>query len=241
MHGELSAIKHTGAADADLQHGVSVVEHIELLRQTWAAQYAGHFAHSTRRLREETVQKISETPSFDDIYATFGERILNLAYRMTGNEETARDLTQDIFIKVYQNLATFEGRSQIYTWIYRIAVNHITNQQKKERRHRWLSLMDEKVSDLVRRGNVSSQTSRTSAMPGIERDLEAADRARIVWVCVQSLPEKYRVPLMLHNYEGMSYQDVADTMGLTLSAVEARIHRAKKKLIKKLEPWLDRI
>jgi len=187
------------------------------------------------------VPKTSETPSFDDIYAAYGERILNLAYRMSGNEETARDLTQEIFIKVYQNLATFEGRSQIYTWLYRIAVNHVTNRLKKERRHRWLSLMDEKVSDLVHRDHVESKTHRTATGPRAERDMEATDRARIVWECVQSLPEKYRVPLILHIYERMSYKDVADTMGLTVSAVEARIHRAKKKLIKKLEPWLDQI
>jgi RNA polymerase sigma-70 factor (ECF subfamily) len=187
------------------------------------------------------LQSDPETPSFEDIYAAYGERILNLAYRLSGNEETARDLTQEIFVKVYQNLATFEGRSQVYTWIYRIAVNHVTNYLKKEGRHRWFSLMDEKVSDLIRRDRVEPSGSGNKTSPRAERNLEAADRARIVWDAVRSLPEKYSVPLVLFHYDGMSYKEVAGAMDLSLSAVEARIHRAKKKLIKKLEPWLDRI
>jgi RNA polymerase sigma-70 factor (ECF subfamily) len=187
------------------------------------------------------LQSDPETPSFDAIYATYGERILNLAYHLSGNEETARDLTQEIFIKVYQNLAGFEGRSQIYTWIHRIAVNHITTYLKKARRHRWLSLLDEKVSDLVFRDRWDPAGSPSEKTPRAERNLEESDRARIVWEAVQSLPDKYRVPLTLFNYDGMSHKEVADALNLSLSAVEARIHRAKKKLIKKLEPWIDQI
>jgi RNA polymerase sigma-70 factor (ECF subfamily) len=58
---------------------------------------------------------------------------------------------------------------------------------------------------------------------------------------IQTLGTKYRVPLVLHHYEELSYKEIAQTMGISLSAVEARIHRAKKQLIKKLEPWLDKI
>ncbi|MEJ2722929.1 MAG: sigma-70 family RNA polymerase sigma factor [bacterium] len=187
------------------------------------------------------MQRNPETPSFEDIYAEYGERILNLAYRLSGDEEAARDLTQEIFVKVYENLETFEHRSQVYTWIYRIAVNHVTNFIKKERRRRWVTLMDEKVSDLARsEGNDPDLRQRVETAPA-ERNLEASDRARIVWDAVRSLPEKYRVPLVLFHYEGLSYKEIAETMGLSLSAVESRIHRAKKRLIKKLEPWIGQI
>ena len=88
--------------------------------------------------------------SFEDIYQAYGEKILNLAFRLSGNQETARDLTQEIFIKIYQNLPSFEGKSHIYTWMYRIAVNHISNYVKKERRYRWLDLLDKSISDTLR-------------------------------------------------------------------------------------------
>lgn len=187
------------------------------------------------------MQDKTDTPSFDDIYRDYAGKILNLAYRLTANEDTARDLTQEVFIKVYQSLAKFEHRSQIYTWIYRIAVNHIMTYLKKEGRWRWVDIMDRKVSDLIREEDVEATFRGRVALPGAERALEQKERAKLVWAIVQSLPAKYRVPLVLFNYEGMSYKEISETLGLGMSAVESRIHRAKKQLIKKLEPWIDRI
>jgi RNA polymerase sigma-70 factor, ECF subfamily len=181
-----------------------------------------------------------KTLDFDGIYESYSERVLNLAYRITGNEDTARDLTQDIFIKVYQKLDTFEERSDIYTWIYRVAVNHIYNYLKKERRRRWVGLLDKTVEDIIQDGDIepSFPAVRNQAA---DHKLEETERAEIVWRAVRGLPPKYAVPLSLYTYERLSYQEIADTLGIGLSAVEARIHRARKKLIKVLEPWVGRI
>jgi RNA polymerase sigma-70 factor (ECF subfamily) len=65
--------------------------------------------------------------TFDEIYNLYGKKVLNLACRLTGNEELAKDLTQDIFVKIFQNLEGFQNKSQLYTWIYRIAMNHCIN------------------------------------------------------------------------------------------------------------------
>lgn len=185
------------------------------------------------------MQEKTDTPSFDDIYRDYAGKILNLVYRLTADEDIARDLTQDIFIKVYQNLPTFERRSGIYTWIYRIAINHVMNHFKRERRRRWVDIMDQKVSDLIREENVDAAFRERVAQRGIEQTLEKQERARIVWAAVQSLPVKYRVPLTLFHYEGMSYKEISQTLDLSMSAVESRIHRAKKQVIEKLEPWID--
>ncbi|HEV8538980.1 MAG TPA: sigma-70 family RNA polymerase sigma factor, partial [Bacteroidota bacterium] len=67
---------------------------------------------------------MSESGGFDELYTMYGERILRLAYRFTRDEEAARDLTQEIFIKVYEHMEEFRQEAQIYTWIHRIAVNH---------------------------------------------------------------------------------------------------------------------
>jgi RNA polymerase sigma-70 factor (ECF subfamily) len=180
-------------------------------------------------------------PEFDEVYNTYAARVLNLAYRLTGNEETARDLTQEIFIKVYEHLDTFEHRSHVFTWLYRIAVNHVTNHLKKERRSRWLYLLDRSVPEAFREGGGEPELDLPSADPSAETKLEEQDRAKIVWQAVRTLPAEYRVPLVLFHYDGMSYKEISETLGLSLSAVETRIHRAKRKLIPKLEPWLDRI
>jgi RNA polymerase sigma-70 factor (ECF subfamily) len=178
--------------------------------------------------------------TFDRVYESYADKVLNIAYRMTGDEDAARDLTQDVFLKVYQNLDTFEHRANIYTWIYRIAVNHIYNYLKKERRRRWFSVLDLTVQEALREEEVEPSYPAGN-VPSADRLLEDGERAAVVWKAVGSLPPKYRVPLALYHYEGMSYKEIAESTGLSMAAVETRIHRARKKLIKLLEPWIDRI
>lgn len=180
-------------------------------------------------------------PTFEEIYEAYAERVVNLAYRFTADEETARDLTQEIFIKVYQKLGAFEHRSQVFTWIYRIAVNHITSHLRRERRRRWVFFMDRKLSDVFREEEVDQAFAVPTTELPAEKKLEQKERARLVWSMIQSLPLKYRVPLVLFHYDEMSHKEIAEALELSVSAVETRIHRAKKRLIKKLEPWFGRI
>jgi RNA polymerase sigma-70 factor (ECF subfamily) len=175
--------------------------------------------------------------SLDSIYRQYGERVLNLAYRMTSDAETARDLTHDVFLKVHENLGSFEGDSHVYTWIYRIAVNHILNHLRRARRAKWVRLLDENVADLVTQdrpvinGGVGDSADFVQA-------IEHHERSKVLWSAVQSLPPKFRMPLVLFFYEGLSHQEIAEVMSLSLSAVETRIHRAKKALFGKIQPYL---
>jgi len=175
--------------------------------------------------------------SFEAVYERYAGRVLNLAWRMTGSEEVARDLAQDIWIKVFQRFDTFEARSEIFTWIHRIAVNHVLNHLKRERRVRWIRLLDRSVGDVFQEAE-ESHLDR-GPIPGADDAMEADERARRVWEAVQTLDPKYRVPLVLHHYEEMSYQEVADAMQLSMAAVETRIHRARKQLSKRLRTLLD--
>jgi RNA polymerase sigma-70 factor (ECF subfamily) len=182
----------------------------------------------------------TDATTFESVYDTYADNILNLAWRMTGNEDVARDLTQDIFVKVYQNLDAFERRSSVYTWLYRIAVNHIYNHLKRERRRRWVDLLDKTVAEAVREEETDTP-GPAAPEPPPDRLLEDSERAHVVWEAVTSLPPKYRVPIVLYHYQGMSYKEIADSMDLSMSAVESRIHRGRKKLVRLLEPWVDRI
>ena len=176
--------------------------------------------------------------SFEEIYRQFAGRILNLAYRMTGNEDTARDMVQEIFIKVYENITLFRGESQIYTWLYRVATNHILNHLKKARRQKWLNLLDKPIGDVILEEQIDPLFWGSGA-PRPDRQLEKSEREKLVWSMIQRLAPKYRIPLVLNRYEDMSYHQVAETMQISLSAVETRIHRAKKELARFLEPYLD--
>lgn len=179
--------------------------------------------------------------SFDEIYEKYARNVLNLAYKMTGAEETARDLTQDIFLKVYQSLSSFKGESHIYTWLYRIALNHILNFLKRERKFHWMELMDTKISDVLNRNEIIPDYTLHSNPISPDAKIEKREREEIVWSIILKLPEKQRVPFVLHRYQGLSYQEIADQLGISLSNVESRIHRAKKILIKELGQWVDKI
>ncbi len=117
--------------------------------------------------------------TFEEIYRQYSEKILNMAFRFTGNQETARDLTQDVFVKVYQNLENFQHRSQVYTWIYRIATNHFINYVKKERKWRWIQLLDKNIGELLRGSDsdLSGNLAGYSVPP--DRQLERAEREKL--------------------------------------------------------------
>ena len=177
-------------------------------------------------------------PTFEEIYQEYAERTLNLLYRFTSREQVARDLLQDVFIKVYENMDSFERRSQIYTWIYRIAVNHAINYIRRERRTLWFNVMDETVGDLLKREKVEMSGLGGGDILRPDELLERSELDQLVERAVDSLPVKYRVPFVLFKDEHLSYNEIADVLSLSLSAVESRIHRARKMLIKKLSPYL---
>jgi RNA polymerase sigma-70 factor (ECF subfamily) len=179
--------------------------------------------------------------SFDDVYRRFGERILNLAYRMTQDEQASRDLTQDVFLKVYQNLGGFRQDSTLYTWIYRIAANHVLNYLKRQKRIRWERLLDKSVGELLNEDRVLEPAFNVAAPVTPDRIVEDEERQRIVWGAVQHLPLNYRLPFVLFHYEGLSYAQIAESLGLSQSAVETRIHRAKGRMVEILKPWLKSI
>jgi RNA polymerase sigma-70 factor, ECF subfamily len=176
-------------------------------------------------------------PSFDDIYQEYAQRTLNLLFRFTKREQVARDLLQDVFIKVYEHMDSFEKRSQIYTWIYRIAVNHAINFIRRERRTLWIDILDETVGELLRREKVEVSGLGGGDVPTPDDVLRHSETDRVVQQAIDSLPVKYRVPFVLFKDENLSYAKIAEVLELSVSAVETRIHRARKMLIRKLTPF----
>jgi RNA polymerase sigma-70 factor, ECF subfamily len=177
-------------------------------------------------------------PTFEEIYKEYGERTLNLLFRFTSREHVARDLLQDVFIKVYENMSSFEKRSQIYTWIYRIAVNHAINYMRRERRTLWFDLLDETVGDLLRRDKVEVAGFGAQDVPMPDELLERSETEQLVRQAVDALPVKYKVPFLLFKDEQLSYNEIAEILSLSLSAVETRIHRARKMLVQRLTPLI---
>lgn len=186
-----------------------------------------------------TESKQQKTYTFDELYDDYGDRILNTVYRMTGGEDAARDLTQDIFMKVYENLDDFNHQSTAYTWIYRIAVNHTLNYLKKENRYKWLDLLERSVSDVLQSESPVLDFWGNDGFESPDEKLEKKEREALVWNLIQQLPAKYMVPLVLQRYDDMGNNEIAEVMDLSIGAVDSRIFRAKKKLLVLMKPHID--
>jgi RNA polymerase sigma-70 factor (ECF subfamily) len=180
----------------------------------------------------------SPHPTFEEIYARFGERTLNLLYRFTGDRDAARDLLQDVFLSVYQNLNSFERRSDVSTWIHKIAVNRALNHLKRERRTTWINILDESVGALLQKERIGLPGWHTADPPLPDRALEERQFSELAEKAIRDLPLKYRTAFLLYRDGELSNGEIARVLGLSVSAVETRIHRAKKALLKRLKPHL---
>jgi len=156
-------------------------------------------------------------PSWDEVVRTHSARVYRLAYRLTGNQHDAEDLTQEVFVRVFRSLSTytpgtFEG------WLHRITTNLFLDQVRRKQRIRFDPLADDAGERLV--GNAPSPAQAyddTHFDDDVQRALDA-------------LPPDFRAAVVLCDIEGLSYEEIAATLGIKLGTVRSRIHRGRAQL-----------
>lgn len=148
--------------------------------------------------------------------------VYNLAYRMLGNSTDAEDATQETFIRMYAKLHTYQPDKKLASWVLSIA-SHYCIDRLRRRKGEMLSLDDEPVAVML---PSRQEGPETVAMRGEVR--EEVQRA------VDRLAPAYRVPLILRYWYDLSYQEIADIMGLTVQAVKSRLHRARLQMIEEV-------
>ncbi len=158
-----------------------------------------------------------ELPSWDEIVRAHSARVYRLAYRLTGNQHDAEDLTQEVFVRVFRSLAsykpgTFEG------WLHRITTNLFLDGARRRQRIRFEGLGDDADQRLP--GNEASPAQAWDETH-LDGDIQAA---------LQALPPDYRAAVVLCDIEGFSYEEIAVTMGVKLGTVRSRIHRGRAQL-----------
>ncbi len=156
-------------------------------------------------------------PSWDEIVRAHSARVYRLAYRLTGNQHDAEDLTQEVFVRVFRSLATytpgtFEG------WLHRITTNLFLDGARRRQRLRFEGLGDEAAQRIPSNDRSPAQAWDDNHFDG---DIQAA---------LQSLPPDYRAAVVLCDIEGFSYEEIAATMGVKLGTVRSRIHRGRAQL-----------
>jgi RNA polymerase sigma factor (sigma-70 family) len=159
----------------------------------------------------------TQTLSWDDIVAEHSARVYRLAYRLTGNRQDAEDLTQDVFIRVFRSLDTYEP-GNFNGWIHRITTNLFLDRVRRSSRLRMDGFTDG-AEDRLLGDEVVPESAVHDA--GFDPDIEAA---------LASLPEEFRVAVVLCDVEGLSYEEIASVLGIKLGTVRSRIHRGRTQL-----------
>ena len=175
----------------------------------------------------ERVQK-GDKGAFDLLVLKYQHKIVNLIMRYVRDPELALDIAQEAFIKAYRALPRFRGDSAFYTWMYRIAVNTAKNHLAAQRRRPMdveLDLQDPEQYDL------HAKLKETDTPEGVTLSNELQE---IVERAIQSLPEDLRTAIVLRELEGMSYEEIAQTMECPVGTVRSRIFRARDAIGKKV-------
>ncbi len=177
--------------------------------------------------------KQADQQAFRYLVEQYQDKVFNTCVGFVRNFTDAEDLTQEVFVKVYQTMASFREEASISTFVYRIAVNEclafLRKQKRQKRLGAWLSwLKGDDTETMV-------QQVPDFVHPGVI--LENQERAALLLAKMQELPERQRVAFTLHKLEGMSHQEIAAIMQISVSAVESLMTRAKQQLQQKLQAY----
>ena len=165
--------------------------------------------------------RCGDLQAFDEVYERFGEMIYNLALRLAVNREEAADLTQEIFLRIYRHLGSFGGRSTLKTWVFRIAINHCRDRLSRH------YPATQSIDDGAEEGS-----GVTIADPGRgpEELAVAADEGRRVMEGLSRVAPVFREAVVLRDLEGLSYEEIAEVLGVRVGTVRSRIARGREQL-----------
>ena len=172
--------------------------------------------------------------AFKKLVDEYQDLVYNTALGIVQNADDADDITQEVFIRVYQSVSSFNGDSRVSTWLYRITVSKALDHEKKRKRKKRFgfvqSLFSSQDEELVHAVEFDH--------PGVQ--LEKKEKAAELFVALKQLPEKQRIAFTLHKLEGQSQQEVAEIMNTSLNAVESLMGRARVNLKKELSKYYYR-
>lgn len=172
--------------------------------------------------------------AFKKLVDEYQDMVYNTALGIVQNADDADDITQEVFIQVYQSVSSFKGDSKFSTWLYRITLSKALDHEKKKKRKKRFGYVQGLFGG---RGEEELHPVEFNH-PGVE--LEKKERAGELFSALKQIPENQRVAFTLHKLEGQSYQEVAEIMNTTLYAVESLMGRAKANLRKELKKYYDK-
>jgi RNA polymerase sigma-70 factor, ECF subfamily len=192
-------------------------------------------SRKSEQLDEDLVLKVQQgdKKSYDLLVIKYQHRIIQLVNRYVKDPSEAQDVAQETFVKAYRALGNFRGDSAFYTWLYRIAINTAKN---------YLVARTRRSSDYevdIQDAEACENAPQLQGIETPERVLISQEIVETIRATIEKMPEDMRIAIMLREFEGMSYEEIAITMDCPVGTVRSRIFRAREAIDNKLTPLLD--
>ena len=176
--------------------------------------------------------KAGDADAFNLLMDKYQRTVVNLIFRFTGDAENAEDLAQEVFLRIYRAAPRYEPKAKFFTYLYQITLNLCRNERERNTRR--------KTTSLDSRGESDKQWDLPDPEVGAETLMQRQETASQVQAAIQQLPQEQRQLLILQRFQDLGYEELAEATSQTVSAVKAKLHRARLALKKKLEPLLGK-
>lgn len=174
--------------------------------------------------------------AFEEIVARYQDRLIGFFFHLVRDRTLAEDMAQEVFLRVFRSRERYTAQARFSTWLFRIAHNLASNQKRGLARRREVPLSGGAAGDDRSQEDDQNLAEKSALMP--TRQLDSQEMQGIVREALDSLNERQRTAVLLHKFEGMSYQDIGDVMDLNIVAVKSLLSRARSKLKESLERHL---
>jgi RNA polymerase sigma-70 factor, ECF subfamily len=191
---------------------------------------------SDREIDQQLVERVQrgDKAAFDLLVAKYQRKIFRLLSRLVRDPAEVEDVAQEAFIKAYRALPKFRGDSAFYTWLYRIAINTAKNYLVSQGRRAPTSTeADVEEAETFDDGDQLRDLNTPDSMLLTKQVADAVNRA------IEQLPEDLKTAIVLRELEGLSYEEIAESMGCPIGTVRSRIFRAREAIAAELRPVLD--
>lgn len=174
-----------------------------------------------------------DVDAFDALIIKYRERVYSVIYNLTSNREDASDLSQETFIKAFQSINRFKGKSSFFTWLYRIALNTSLTHLRKNKLRRFFSfekmVEEDHTEGFIENMKTESDSDKAALMTELQETLNDA---------FQKLSVKHRTVITLFEIDGLSHKEIAEIVGTSIGTVRSRLHYAKQFLQGELKDYI---
>jgi len=163
--------------------------------------------------------------AFEQLLDRYEDKVFRLAYRFVRNETEAKEILQDTFLTVWRKLDTFKGDAQFGSWLYRVATNAALMRLRAQRRHPEVSTEDLPIGYLDNYGQLPPASENWAKRP--DDELQSGELRRHIQAAVDALPDIYRTVFLIRDVEGLSTEETAEVLQISIPTVKTRLHRAR--------------